>query len=148
MDSGSTPGPTGLFEQRISGDLEEMTEAIRAAHRYLDDSGVDPRAIYATELALEELITNTIHHGRAGERGCRIRIRLAVRHTGVHVELRDDAPAFNPLDHEPAPAFQNLMEAEAGGRGIQMARAMIDEVSYRHEDGANHFSFRVALAGT
>ncbi|MDD7940484.1 ATP-binding protein [Actinomycetospora lutea] len=87
------------------------------------------------ETALAELVANVIEHAGARE-PVRLVVVLAADPAALTADLYDDGP---PAGTDPAGASLPDPSAERG-RGLALARAAVDEVTYAREAGANHWS--------
>ena len=96
----------------------------------------------AVNLALEELVTNTISYGftDAGEHV--IRISLHLDGPDLHIRVEDDATAFNPLEREAPDLVTPLAERPIGGLGIHFVRTLMDDVRYERVGARNVLSMR------
>jgi len=87
------------------------------------------------ETALGELVANVVEHATTHDP-----VRLTVELTGgpavLTADLYDDGP---PVAVDPAAAAFPEPSAERG-RGLALARAAVDEITYRVEAGGNHWS--------
>ena len=81
-------------------------------------------------VAVNELVTNCVVHGYGRQPGP---IELCVRGQGasVEVQLRDQAPAFDPTTLPPLRTDLPPPLRAPGGLGIQLARHFSDELRYR-----------------
>jgi serine/threonine-protein kinase RsbW len=100
-------------------------------------------------VALDEVLSNTIRHGRpqgpgAGE--ATVSMSLAIRADVVLVELVDSAAAFNPLLAPPPDTTAPLEARTPGGLGIALVRAMMDDVHYERRDGHNVLTLTARLS--
>ncbi len=100
-------------------------------------NGVPDATMRKINLALDELLTNTLMHG-ASEKGVPvITVRAQRRDNGVEVIVEDDAAAFNPLDQEAPDIGQPLEDRPVGGLGIHIVRSLIDDVAYSRTGDKN-----------
>ncbi len=97
-------------------------------------SGLPEGAIFAFELALEELFINAVTHGAA------TRFSLSLELAGeasVRMTLTDDSPPFDPLSLATPDLDSPLEERNIGGLGLHLIRTMMDEVVYCREENLN-----------
>jgi serine/threonine-protein kinase RsbW len=93
-------------------------------------------------LCLEEVLSNVIRHGCLPGERCEIEVRYRTLDGGIEVEVRDNAPAFDPLSLPPPDLTAPLEQRKAGGLGVFLVRKMMDEVRYEYRNGRNQLLFR------
>ena len=121
---------------RIVAFVEEMAE--------LDDWA--PDLVLRSNLILEELILNTLTHGRTSGLSD-IEITLESGVNSVTITIVDDGAAFDPLTDEPSHDTElPLQERSIGGLGLHLVRTMAEGLAYKHADGKNRLTL-VARAG-
>jgi serine/threonine-protein kinase RsbW len=101
--------------------------------------GLDRRVAYRLRLAVDEIATNIIVHGRPGDGGDdHITVTAAVDDDSVRIVLEDAGPAFNPLEKEPPPDLARPMEErQIGGLGVYLAVESVDRFEYDRAEGVN-----------
>lgn len=125
------------FVRSLTNDFGQLAEASREVRAHLDECGVAEELVHAVDLALEELVGNTIRHGCTPGHAHHIRLAVTVDTRAVRVTLRDDGLPFDPT-RAPFPAPPTTVaDTPIGGRGILMVRRLIDDMRYRREDGDN-----------
>jgi anti-sigma regulatory factor (Ser/Thr protein kinase) len=130
----------------IKNDLAEMARVSAIAEDLGQKHGVSAEALYAVNLALEEILANIISHGYADDGEHQIIIRFDVDAGDFVIEIEDDAKPFNPLE-APAPDVETpLAEKPIGGLGIHLARTMMGGMAYRRERGKNILTMRKKIA--
>ena len=104
--------------------------------------------LFSLNLALDELLTNTISYGYETGEVREISITLNLRGNTLMAVLEDDAKPFNPLEEARAPMLDaDLEQRPIGGLGIYFVRTFMDRVNYARVDGRNrvelikHLSF-------
>ncbi|MCP4560799.1 MAG: ATP-binding protein [Bosea sp.] len=93
--------------------------------------------VFKLNLALDELITNTIAYGYAERKDGEIDIEMRRHDDRVVVRLIDQAVAFDPFEVAVADTTSSLEDRPVGGLGIHFVRTLIDEVSYSRDDDRN-----------
>ena len=106
--------------------------------RFAESQDFPAAAVYRINLALDELLTNTIEHGFPG-REHEADISVAIRSEGetVIVRYEDNGPEFNPLEAVEQDTELTLDERPIGGLGLQLVASTFDSVSYERADGRN-----------
>jgi serine/threonine-protein kinase RsbW len=124
------------FEMTIGSEIENIPavsarlEGAMKAHGFCTDEILD------TQLAVEEVITNTIIHGYK-KPGGEIHLSCHVNPDLVRIQVADSAPQFDPLSI-PEPELEgDVDERRIGGLGIYLVRQVMDTISYRYENGRN-----------
>lgn len=95
-------------------------------------------------LALDEILSNIIRHGRLPPGGT-INLTFSANQDVITVEFVDSADPFNPLDAPPPDTSAALETREPGGLGIALVRAMMDDVRYERRNGQNVLTLEARL---
>ena len=103
--------------------------------------GAREESATAVVLAVNEAVSNVMRHGYDGD--TTRPIRIACRRDGEMIEVRicDHGIEAEFLSRELLPPD----ELRAGGRGLYMIRALMDEIEYRREGGQNRMYLRKHL---
>lgn len=120
----------------LKSDIQEIPEMNDSLSRYLSAEGVPDSEILDIQLAVEEAVTNTIHHGYQGSPG-EISISCTVRPETIEIILRDAAVPFNPLMLPPPDIHASAEDRPIGGLGVMLIRNLMKDVRYRFENGQN-----------
>ena len=120
-----------------------LTEIARLADRvtaFCAEHDVSDAVAFRINLALEEVLTNTINYGYADDAMHEIAVEL--RQTGdcVTVEIDDDARPFDPTQAATPDLSAPLEQRRIGGVGIHFVRTMMDEVRYRRDGNRNRLT--------
>jgi len=116
------------------GDLARATESLDS---FWLNHDLDEDVQADLNIAIEEIVSNVIRHGEAGDQP--IVLIIAVDPGEVHVEVRDAGQPFNPLAHAMPDPGAPLAERRGGGLGIFMVTQMMDHISYEREGQRNCF---------
>jgi len=97
-----------------------------------EECGLEPAAVYAVQLAVDEAFTNIIEHAYGGESNEKIECTCQIVGEDLEVTLMDCGRPFDP-SLVPGPNLDaELQEREVGGLGLYFIFQLMDEV---------HFSF-------
>ena len=120
-------------------ELDNITEAIEGLGL---EEVWPPELLYRVNLVIEELVLNIMDHGHeADDTESVIDITLTSEPESVTIEISDDGFAFDPLTDAPLPDIEaSVQDRQIGGLGIHFARTLMDEFTYRREDGRNHLT--------
>jgi anti-sigma regulatory factor (Ser/Thr protein kinase) len=135
----------------IKNDLAEMARVSEIVEDLGQKHGVPAQALYAVNLALEEILVNVISYGYADDGEHQIVVRFEVDAGDFVIEIEDDARPFNPLEAAAPwpgrPAVETpLAERPLGGLGIHLTRKMMDGMAYRREREKNILTMRKKIA--
>lgn len=118
--------------------LDEIRHACDFVVEAAEEAGLDERAVYHCQMAVDEALTNVIEHGYAfaGE-DSEIEIVCQTAPDRFTITIMDDSPAFNPLEHAAPDPDAPLDTREPGGWGIYFIRRLMDEVEYQRAGSYN-----------
>lgn len=125
-------------------ELANRVEEFRKVNPWLEEiwreNELPEEWMFDVEVALEELIANTISYGykEEAEEGEVIRVEFRLRKRGVEVEVIDHAAPFDPTQAPPPDLESPLADRPIGGLGIHMVRELMDHVEYHRRNDHNH----------
>jgi serine/threonine-protein kinase RsbW len=124
----------------VGADLGNLAEVREFVMEMSSLSGLGDTAAKEMRLAVDEAMANIVLHGYRGSPG-EIEVDAQSEPQRLVIRLRDDAPAYNPLDRA-APALDlPLEERPIGGMGVQLVRQSVDTVEHRVTDtGGNELT--------
>ena len=125
--------------ERSHDELGRITDAVDdLGHR--EDWSND--LLFRVHLVLEELVLNIIDYGfDDGKDDHELEVILISEDDNLTIEITDDGIPFDPLHDAKIPDTDAPLEDRPiGGLGVHLVRTMMDEVSYRREDGKNHLT--------
>jgi len=100
-----------------------VTHAAKAA-------GLDARAVYAVQLAVDEACANIIEHAYGGEGRGDIECTCIVNNNGLTVILRDYGRPFDPTSVPEPDLCASLEDRKARGLGLYFIRQLMDKVRF------------------
>ena len=107
-------------------------------------SALSETGTFALTLSLDEMLSNSLMHGYAGiaqddPAGFAPRVRIGYRRMpqGAELRIQDNGCEFDPTRYETREQDVSLEDAEIGGHGIRLMRALLVSMHYRRQDGWN-----------
>lgn len=127
-----------MLDNRIA----ELAELAPKVEQFLQSFGVPAPTTLQINLALEELLTNTIKYGHRDGGNHPIRVSLAVVPGEITAEIEDTGAPFDPFALAPVDTDAPLDARQPGGLGIHLVRQVIEAVEYRRVGGRNRVTLR------
>jgi serine/threonine-protein kinase RsbW len=121
----------------IRNDLNDLRDVAFATTDFLETNGASPAVVFAANLAIEEMVSNTIKYGYSDGLEHKIEIHLTLGASDLEIEICDDGGPFDPFAH-PTPRLLAPGERDkAGGLGIHFVRNVLDGFIYLRREGQN-----------
>jgi anti-sigma regulatory factor (Ser/Thr protein kinase) len=128
-------------ESRICFDIEPALRALAPASEkvrlFLDSHGVDKDAIFAIEMVIEEIATNTIKYAFCNREKGAITIEASANATRAELIMEDSGDAFDPTGAPDPDVNRALEDMPVGGLGIHLIRELTDGFEYQRLNGRN-----------
>jgi len=118
--------------------LADLERVLAILDEFWEQNGVEADIRADLDIAVEEILTNIIRHGKTG--GDTAIATVEVLPNRIVIEVRDRGIAFNPLEHPPPDIGLALDERRPGGLGILLVRRIMDQTDYERQDGTNRFT--------
>lgn len=129
----------------IQGELREIERACSFAARFCHTRGIDPVHARTLVLILEELITNTVKHGKLAA-GSPITVTLQRSPAGTEIRYQDHGVPFDPNTDVPAPDLSlTITRRPAGGLGWHLIKFYCSRLDYRREGSTNLLALCVPM---
>ena len=107
------------------------------ARRFLERHSVPGDILDGMDIALDEILTNSINYGFPDSRHQEILVTLAIDPGRFSIEVRDEGIAFDPLGVPEPDLSLDLDERQLGGLGMHFVRTLVDTVEYTRSSGWN-----------
>lgn len=114
--------------------LSQMVESFGASQ------GVPASKIYMINLALDELVANSVHYGFDGVADPRIDVTMWVSGTLLALTVVDNGHRFDPLTSASPDVSSPLEQRPVGGLGLHLIRTFADRLTYQFTDGRNRLT--------
>ena len=139
-----TPEDTIIVRRfSLRNDRAEIPRLAREIESIAEAGGIGPGDEGRLQLALEEVITNTIDYGLPVGGMYEIDIRATVEDGVVEVAVEDDGVAYDPVAETPDfDPDQSMEERRIGGIGVHLVRTLMDEVDYLRVGDRNRLTVR------
>ena len=126
----------------LTNDLRKIARVASRIDEYCSARGIAPETVYAINLAIDELLTNTISHGYDDDDPHRIEIILRLDGETAIAAVVDDSAPFDPTEiHEPDIAAladeEQSIGPEVNELGMLLVNRMMDSVEYHRRNGCN-----------
>lgn len=125
------------IEFPLANDLREIARVAARIDEFCSVRGVASEIAYAVNLAIDELLTNTISYGYDDEDPHRIEVIVRREGETLVVVIVDDGAAFDPTQMPDPDVEAPLEEREDGGLGLLLVNQMMDSVDYQRRAGCN-----------
>jgi serine/threonine-protein kinase RsbW len=138
LDESSTLGSS----LRVTASLEVLAEVRAHVRSVVAALGADARTSSALVQSVDEWVTNVVVHGYAGSAGP---IEVAVRRerADIVIDVRDEAPFFDPATAAPFDRDVPLEQRPFGGMGIALIGDLCSVFEHRaRPGGGNEVTFR------
>jgi serine/threonine-protein kinase RsbW len=122
MDTTQTLVFPGRFDS-----LATIAEFVTAA---AETAGLDARAVYAVQMAVDEACSNIIEHAYGGEGRGTIECTCRINDDGLTVILRDYGCSFDPTCVPEPDIHCCLEERDESGLGLYFIRQLMDKVRF------------------
>ncbi len=125
-----------VWNFRIKGGRAEIGAVNDALERAAMAGEVPEAAMRAMQVALDELLTNAIMHGKVSLNDP-MQVDVIIGKSVLRAVISHAGPSFDPTTVDSPDLEGGLEDREVGGLGIHLVRSMMDEFSYQHVDGRN-----------
>ena len=130
----------------IPARLSEVRELSSMVEAFGDANGLADPKVFVINLALDELITNTVTHGLEDMDDAEIRIMMRVVAGRLILVMEDNGQPFDPTQETNADVTSSLEERAVGGLGLHLVKSFADRISYEFVEGRNRLTMEHDLA--
>lgn len=117
--------------------VTELQNLSRQVEEYGDAQGLPEPTVFVINLALDELITNSVMHGFNGVGDPHIDIILRVDGDSLLLTVRDNGAPFDPTDDTNPDLDSALEDRRIGGLGLHLVKSFANRIHYKYVDGQN-----------
>lgn len=125
------------FRKSVGADPDGVEEVNAAFAKFAEAHALPTAVRRSLNVALDELLTNALSHGRAGRDPCSVTVEVELDEERVTVILTDDGTPFDPFKQDAPDTSLSVEERPIGGLGLHLVGQLMDEVSYQRREGHN-----------
>ena len=125
------------LEIALVNDLREIAGVAAKIDAFCAARDLPAQIAYAVNLAIDEVLTNTISYGYDDDDPHRIELIVRWEHDQLIVVTVDDGRAFDPSGVQELDLATPLEDRALGGLGLFLVQQMMDQVEYQRRDGCN-----------
>ena len=126
-----------VLEISLANELREIAGVAARVDEFCAAHKLMPSVSYAANLAIDEILTNTISYGYEDRDRHRIEIIVSLETDSLVVVIVDDSMPFD-LGLVPERDLDlSLEDTPLGGLGLYLVHQMMDGVDYRRAEGCN-----------
>lgn len=125
------------IEIALENDLRKIARVAARVDEFCSTRGIAPETAYAVNLAIDELLTNTIGYGYADDEPHRVEVILRLEGETLVVAIVDDGAPFDPTEAAERDTGSFLDDADRDELGLFLVNRTIDGVAYERRGGCN-----------
>ena len=122
---------------QVKNQLSEIERITQSVDAFAERHALPPKVTFAVNLALEEVLVNTISYGYVDATDHLIDIHVQVEGGVLTARVEDDARPFDPTDHPVPDTLKPVEDRAIGGLGIHLVRGLFDVVEYQRRGERN-----------
>ena len=130
---------------QLSNNRPEIRNLRNRFDIFAKDNKIPEKAIHDVQLALDEIVTNTIEYGYEDDDKHLIDIKFTFNKESLKITIIDDANPYNILDKENPDTSLSLEDKPIGGLGIYLVKHLMTNIDYDYRDGKNHILLTKSL---
>jgi serine/threonine-protein kinase RsbW len=129
----------------ITGGASELPHLMEAVEDFCASIVVSEQDAHSLRLAIEEIVSNVLHHGYCGVPHPVNVFLEALPPNRVRAVVSDHAHAFNPLSRPEVDTTLPLDERPIGGLGVHLVKQLMDFTHYERREGQNILTMELVL---
>ena len=126
---------------QVATNVEDLRRAQDEIEAFCNAQGWPADVVFQIGLVVEELGINVVNYAYEDGDEHEFSISVTSGDGSLTLEIVDGGRAFDPLEEAPEPDLEaSLEDRPIGGLGVYLVRTIMDELSYRREDGRNRLT--------
>ncbi len=131
----------------LENDLRKIARVASRIEEFCSVHGIAQETAFSINLAIDELLTNTISYGYDDDEAHRIEVILCMEGRTLVVAIVDDSAPFDPTEMREPDLSAPMDGRETDGLGMLLVNRMMDGVEYRRRGGCNVVTLPMAAGG-
>jgi anti-sigma regulatory factor (Ser/Thr protein kinase) len=128
------------WELTVDGRFENLAIIADFVVKAAGASGLNEKATFEVQMAVDEACTNIIQHSYGGEGKGEIALHCELADGDFVVTIRDHGRPFDPEAVPPPDLTSSLAERREGLLGLYFMRQLMDEVRFRFDAEGNELT--------
>lgn len=137
-----------LRELTLHNDVKQIELLTKFIEVLCEELGLDAMLTFNLNLVLEEAVTNVIMYAYPQDEDHTMTLKTWTEQSDniIVFELKDQGKPFNPIEEAPeVDTTLSADERQIGGLGIFLINKIMDDVTYRYEEGSNILTMKKIL---
>lgn len=132
----------------LENDLRKIARVASRIEEFCSAHGIAEETAFAVNLAIDELLTNTISYGYDDDEAHRIEVILCLEGKTLVVAVVDDSAPFDPTELREPDLDAPIDGQEMDGLGMLLVNRMMDGVEYQRRGECNVVTLTKDAGGT
>lgn len=115
----------------VTGYFSNLAQIADFVTQAATQAGLDDKACYAVQMAVDEACTNIIEHAYGGEGEGKIQLNCQVQAEGLQVTIFDQGTPFDPEQIPELDTNAPIAERRRRGMGLFFIYKLMDRVEYK-----------------
>ena len=126
---------------QVATNVDDLRRAQDEIEAFCNAQAWPADVVFQIGLVVEELGINVVNYAYEDGDEHEFSISVASDDQSLTLEIVDGGRPFDPLEEAPEPDLDaSLEDRPIGGLGVYLVRTIMDELSYRREDGHNRLT--------
>ncbi|HMQ53291.1 MAG TPA: ATP-binding protein [Anaerolineae bacterium] len=121
---------TGEQTLSVAGEFSSLVRITDWVGQVAAQAGLDEKATYAVQMAVDEACTNIIEHAYGGESQNEIRLSYRLTDDRLQVIILDHGAPFDPTQPSDFDPQAPLAERRSRGMGLFLIQNLVDHLAY------------------
>lgn len=135
-----------MVKRTFAADVGKMNEVQDFVSECIKTDGADEMTVMQIALAVEEVFVNIASYSYPDSEGdAEVTVERLADPPAIRITFEDSGIPFDPLNAPQPDVNLPAEERPIGGLGIFLVRELMDDVSYRYENGKNILAFEKRL---